>query len=350
MNERPFTLTQIRKRSPGPGLSTGVFHLRGACQAPVGLTYAIRYTIIACLEEGPGRCQREMHHARRVLTSQCRQIVMRDFAGKRVLVTGGGRGLGLAMASEMARHGARVALAGRTTAQLHDAVTQLEASGAIAHALPVDLYDVEQARQLVGRAADAMGGVDVLVNNAGGWGTVPGAAGPILDATVEGYDSVFALNLRSPLFASIEAARLMIQQGTGGCILFIASVDGLAPAPTEALYGAAKSAVLSLTETLAYEFGSHGIRVNAIAPGIIETEMTRPWLADPDDRTDRESFYPLGRIGQPADIAAAALYLCSSDAAWVSGVTLPVCGGQYGTSDIFRWTRAHNSVPASKRI
>lgn len=275
---------------------------------------------------------------------------MPDYTHKRVLVTGGGRGLGLAMALAMARHGAQVALAGRTDAQLDDAVRQLESAGAKAHALPVDLYDVTQATELVSRAADAMGGLEVLVNNAGGWGTVPGAAGPILDATVAGFDSVFALNVRSPLFASIAAARVMAGQGTGGCILNIASVDGLAPAPTEALYGAAKSAILSFTQTLAYEFGPHRVRVNAIAPGIIETEMTRPWLSDPDDRADRESFYPLARVGQPADIAAAAVYLCSDDAGWISGVTLPVCGGQYGTSDIFRWARAHNSVPASKKI
>jgi NAD(P)-dependent dehydrogenase (short-subunit alcohol dehydrogenase family) len=275
---------------------------------------------------------------------------MPDYTDKRVLITGGGRGLGLAMASEMARCGAILAIASRTATQLDDAVRKLETLGARAYALPVDLYDIEQARQLIGRAADAMGGLDVMVNNAGGWGTLAGAAGPIMDATIEGFDSVFDLNVRSPLFASIEAARVMIGQGTGGCILNIASVDGLAPAPTEALYGAAKSAILSLTQTLAYEFGIHGIRVNAIAPGIIETEMTRPWLSDPDDRTDRESFYPLGRIGQPADIAAAALYLCSGDAGWVSGVTLPVCGGQYATSDIFRWARAHNSVPMSKKI
>ncbi|MGH3257725.1 MAG: SDR family NAD(P)-dependent oxidoreductase [Streptosporangiaceae bacterium] len=273
-----------------------------------------------------------------------------DYTGKRVLITGGGRGLGLAMASEMGRHGAVVALASRTVAQLQDAVRELETLGARAYALPVDLYDVEQARQVIGRAADAMGGLDILVNNAGGWGVLPGAAGPIIDATIEGFDSVFGLNVRSPLFSSIAAARVMIEQGTGGCVLNIASVDGLAPAPTEALYGAAKAAVLSLTQTLAYEFGIHGIRVNAIAPGIIETEMTRPWLSEPDDRADRESFYPLGRIGQPADIAAAALYLCSDEANWVSGVTLPVCGGQYATSDIFRWTRAHNRVPLDKKI
>ena len=111
-----------------------------------------------------------------------------DYTGKRVLITGGGRGLGLAMAAEMARRGAVLALASRTLAQLDDAVRELETLGASAHALPVDLYDVEQARQLVSRAAEAMGGLDILVNNAGGWRTVPGAAGPIINASVEGFE------------------------------------------------------------------------------------------------------------------------------------------------------------------
>jgi NAD(P)-dependent dehydrogenase (short-subunit alcohol dehydrogenase family) len=134
---------------------------------------------------------------------------------------------------------------------------------------------------------------------------------------------VYNLNVRSPPFATITAAKAMIVQGTGGCVLNIASVDGLAPAPTEALYASAKAAVLSLTSTSAYEFGTYGIWVNAIAPCVIETEMTAPWLATDEARVERASFYPINRIGQPEDIVSAALYLCSDDASWVSGVTLP---------------------------
>ena len=273
-----------------------------------------------------------------------------SFKGRRVLVTGGGRGIGYAIAMAMAERGASIAVSGRTTSQLEQAVKDFKEVGVSAYALEVDLIDVAQAQQLVSRATDAMGGLDILVNNAGGWGHTPGAVGQILEATVEGFDYVFDLNVRSPLFATIAAAKVMIDQGLGGCILNIGSVDGLAPAPTEALYASAKSASISLTTTLAYEFGTHGIRVNAIAPGVIETEMTAPWLSSPEDRVDRASFYPLNRIGRTEDISSAALYLCSDEAGWVTGVTLPVCGGQYATSDIFRWVRSHNEVPASKRI
>lgn len=210
------------------------------------------------------------------------------YEGKRVLVTGGGRGLGLAMAIEMGSLGATVTVAGRTAASLEGAVKALAEQGATGYALTSDVSDVGEAQAVVQRAAEAMGGIDVLVNNAGGWGSTAGSVGPILDATVEGFDSVYQLNVRSPLFATITAARLMIRQGSGGSVLNIASVDGLAPAPTEALYGSAKAAVLNLTQTLAYELGTHGIRVNAIAPGIIETDMTRPWLSTPDERTEKK--------------------------------------------------------------
>jgi NAD(P)-dependent dehydrogenase (short-subunit alcohol dehydrogenase family) len=273
----------------------------------------------------------------------------RPYEANRILITGGGRGLGRAIALEMARLGGTVTVAGRTAGQLAETARLIGDLGATGYPLTADLYDVDQATALVHRASDLMGGLDVLVNNAGGWGSTPGAVGPILDATVAGFDAVYQLNVRSPLFASVTAAKMMIGQGRGGCILNIASVDGLGPAPTEALYGSAKAAVLNLTQTLAYEFGSHGIRVNALAPGVVETEMTRPWLATADDRADRESFYPLGRVGQPADVAAAAAYLCSEAAGWVSGIVLPVCGGQHGTSDTFRWTRSHNPVPESAR-
>lgn len=273
-----------------------------------------------------------------------------SFQGQRVLITGGGRGLGRHMARAFAAHGANVSVAARSKEQLELAVADVRTEGREAWSFPVDLYDVAQAQRVVDDAAAAMGGIDILINNAGGWGDVAGAVGPILEATVEGFDAVYDLNVRSPLFATIGAARHMIEQRTGGSVLNVASVDALAPAPTEALYASAKAAVLSLTRTLAYEFGTHGIRVNAVAPGVVETELTAPWLRTDEQRADRASFYPLNRIGTPDDISAAALYLCSTQAGWVSGITLPVCGGQFATSDIFRWVRAHNFVPDAAKI
>lgn len=273
-----------------------------------------------------------------------------SYAGKKVLITGGGRGLGRAMAVSMAERGAQVAVAGRTVAQLEDAVQEISALGGTAHALAVDLYDIEASTQLAHRAIETMGGLNILINNAGGWNNVEGAVGPIRNATPDGFDAVYVLNVKAPLMTTIAAAEHMISNGGDGVVLNVVSVDGMHPAPTEALYASAKAAMISLTQTLSYEYGTHGIRVNAIAPGIVETEMTAPWLQTPEDRADRSSFYPLGRIGQPEDVAKAALFLCSDESSWITGVTLPVCGGQYATSDIFRWVRKHNPVPESALI
>jgi NAD(P)-dependent dehydrogenase (short-subunit alcohol dehydrogenase family) len=203
---------------------------------------------------------------------------------------------------------------------------------------------------MVEEAAKALGGVDILVNNAGGGLDAPGAGGELVDTTPEGFDYVFRLNVRSPVYATTAAAKHMIAGGRGGAILNIVSIDGLFPAPTEALYGAAKAAMINFTQCLAYELGRHKIRANAIAPGVVETQLTADWLKTPEMRQDRSSFYPLGRVGKVDDIANAAVYLCSDEAGWVSGITLLVAGGSLATSDVFRITRKHNPVPAEMRI
>ena len=203
---------------------------------------------------------------------------------------------------------------------------------------------------MVEAAAGALGALDILVNNAGGITEVPGSIGPLADATLDAFDAMYALNVRTPLFAAVAACRVMSRQGTGGAILNIVSIDAVFPAPTEGIYGSAKAAVVNLTKVLAYEAGTDRIRVNAIAPGVIDTRLTEPWLRTDDQRADRASFYPLNRVGVPDDIAGAAVYLCSDEAAWVSGNVLYVTGGQLATSDVFRWVRAHNPVPDSSKI
>ena len=275
---------------------------------------------------------------------------MFSYEGKKAIVTGGGRGIGKAIALAFARQGAHVALAARSRHELESAAAEVEKTGAKAWAFPTDMSDTEAARGMVEAAAKALGGVDVLVNNAGGGLDSAGAAGELVDTTAAGFDYVFKLNVRSPLYATTAAARHMIAGGRGGAVLNIVSIDGLFPAPTEALYGAAKAAMVNLTQCLAYELGRHRIRANAIAPGVVDTQLTADWLKTPEMREERSSFYPLGRVGKVEDIASAAVYLCSDEAGWVSGITLLVAGGSLATSDVFRITRKHNPVPPGMRI
>ncbi|TME78548.1 MAG: glucose 1-dehydrogenase [Chloroflexi bacterium] len=275
---------------------------------------------------------------------------MFSFEGKKALVTGGGRGIGRAIALAFARQGADVALAARGRDELDAVAGEIRALGRKAFIHVVDLADTDRAVNMVNAAAGELGSLDILVNNAGGITEVPGSMGPLAEATVDAFDAMYALNVRTPLFAAVAACRLMSRQGNGGAILNIVSIDALFPAPTEGIYGSAKAAVVNLTKVLAYEAGKDRIRVNAIAPGVIDTRLTEQWLRTEDQRADRASFYPLNRVGIPDDIAGAAVYLCSDEAEWVSGNVLYVTGGQLATSDVFRWVRAHNPVPDSSKI
>ena len=275
---------------------------------------------------------------------------MFSFEGKKALVTGGGRGIGRAIALAFARQGADVALAARGRDELDAVAGEIRGLGRKAFIHVVDLADTDRAVNMVNAAAGELGSLDILVNNAGGITEVPGSIGPLAEATVDAFDAMYALNVRTPLFAAVAACRLMSRQGNGGAILNIVSIDALFPAPTEGIYGSAKAAVVNLTKVLAYEAGKDRIRVNAIAPGVIDTRLTEQWLRTEDQRADRASFYPLNRVGIPDDIAGAAVYLCSDEAEWVSGNVLYVTGGQLATSDVFRWVRAHNPVPDSSKI
>ena len=263
---------------------------------------------------------------------------MFSLAGKVGVVTGASRGLGRAIALAFADAGADVVVAARSRDDLQALAREVEAKGRRALVQPTDVTDLGQLRALATTAVKGFGRIDAWVNNAGGFSDEPGAMSEWLDVTESGWDAMLRLNLTAQVFGAQAAARAMRDQGTGGAIVFLSSLDSLYAAPGgEGIYGACKAALNNITQTMAVELGQHRIRVNAIAPAVVETPLTAPWLATPEARRQRARFYPLRRVGQPADVAAAAVYFASDEAAWVSGAVLLVSGGAVMTSDPYRY-------------
>jgi 7-alpha-hydroxysteroid dehydrogenase len=258
--------------------------------------------------------------------------------GKSCVVTGASRGLGRAIALAFADQGADVVLAARSRGDLEQVRAEIEAKGRRAVVQLTDVTDAGQLTAAAEAAARAFGRLDVWVNNAGGDASIAGGWAEWLDVTETGWDRMLQLNLKAQVFGAQAAARVMRDGKTGGAIIFLSSIDGFYAAPGgEGIYGACKAAINNITQTMAVELGQHRVRVNAIAPALVETPLTAPWLATEADRTARAAFYPLRRVGQPSDVAAAAVYFASDEAAWVSGAVLLVSGGAVMTSDPYRY-------------
>lgn len=266
------------------------------------------------------------------------------------VVTGASRGLGRAIALAYAGEGADVVLAARTRSDLEGVAREIEAKGRRASVQVVDVTEPAQLRTLADAAVKAFGRIDVWVNNAGGFTAEAGSTSEWLDVTEAGWDAMLRLNLMAQVFGAQAAARAMRATGKGGSIIFLSSIDSLYAAPGgEGIYGACKAAINNITQTMAVEFGQYGIRVNAIAPAVVETPLTAPWLATEADRRERALFYPLRRVGQPEDVAGAAVYFASDAAAWVSGSVLLVSGGAVMTSDPYRYLMRVNRSERESR-
>ena len=199
---------------------------------------------------------------------------MFSYEGKKALVTGGGRGIGRAIALAFARQGADIAIVARSQDELDGVAREIEDVGRNAVTLRIDMGRTDQVGEMVNKAARELGGLDVLVNNAGGMVDLPGSHGQLSETTIDAFDAMYAVNVRSPLFAAMAACKVMSKQGRGGAILNIVSIDAVFPAPTEGIYGSAKAALANLTKVLGYEAGKDRIAGSAGAPGVIETPLT----------------------------------------------------------------------------
>jgi 3-oxoacyl-[acyl-carrier protein] reductase len=257
---------------------------------------------------------------------------MRGLQGKRVLISGGSSGIGLATARRFLEEGSRVFLTGLDPREVDSAVAGLgtpagpwpgdEVSG-----LACDVSREDDVARMIEAALRALGGIDVLINNAG-----TARRAEFLEIAASDWDRIIAVNLRGTFLVAQAVSRRMVERGGGGVIINMSSTNGLAGEEDYAHYNASKGGVLLLTKTMAVELGRHGIRVNALCPGYIRTPLNEAISASMGGGEFEAAYarerIPLGRAGQPGEVAAAYAFLASDDASFIHGTALVIDGGQ----------------------
>ena len=238
--------------------------------------------------------------------------------GRRALVTGAGRGIGLACAAALAQAGAHVTLAARSGAEIEAGAQAIRAAGGQADTLRIDVNDVAG----VGQALDGVAAFDILLNNAG-----TNRPKPFTDVSEEDYDAVLGLNLRAAFFMGQAVARGMIGAGLRGSIIHMGSQMGHVGGPRRSLYCASKWGLEGLSKAMALDLAGHGIRSNTIAPTFIETPMTRPFFEDKAFLASVLDKIKLGRLGTVEDLMGAVVFLASDASALMTGTSLVVDGG-----------------------
>lgn len=261
----------------------------------------------------------------------------RRYDGKTVWITGGGSGLGRAMAQAFARDGATVCVVGRRQEALDETVKLIGANGGSAFGLTCDVRDAARVETVVAEIAARSGRIDVLVNNAAGNFVAPSET-----LSPNGFKAVVDIVLNGTFHCSRYAFGEL--RKTRGSILNIIATYAWSGEPGALHSACAKAGVLAMTRTLAAEWGQFGIRVNAVAPGPIHTEGTDKnlWSVADVERLVAAQV-PLGRLGEPDDVARAALWLCSEDASWVSGAALPVDGAHWLSGGTLNFRAAHDA-------
>lgn len=246
-------------------------------------------------------------------------------AGKNVLITGASRGIGRGTAIECARHGADLALNWfRDREGIEETLAAVRALGRKAVEVEGDVAKRESAAQFVDAAAQALGGIDVFVSNAG---ICPFHA--FLDTPPEVFERTMAVNLHGAYYMMQAAARRMKEQGRGGSLIAISSISALVGGGMQAHYTPTKAGVHSLMQSCAIALGPYGIRCNSVMPGTIATDINKEDLADPAKRSYMEKRIPLGRLGEPKDVAGCVVFLASDLGRYVTGAAVLVDGGLF---------------------
>lgn len=238
--------------------------------------------------------------------------------GKRALVTGAGRGIGLAAASVLAGAGAEVSLVARGEKEVEEAAQAIRARGDKAHAFALDVRDTDAVRHAIA----ARGPFDILVNNAG-----TNRPGPFVDVTEEDFDFIASINVRAAFFVAQAVAKSLIAAKRPGSIINISSQMGHVGAARRTVYCTTKHALEGMTKAMAVELAPHQIRVNSLAPTFVETPMTKPYFENQTFRTDVLSKIKLGRLGQVEDLTGAVVFLASDASSLMTGTSLVVDGG-----------------------
>ena len=263
---------------------------------------------------------------------------MRRYDGKTVVVTGGGTGLGRAMAMAFGREGADVCAIGRRREKLDETVESIREEGGKAFAVDGDVRDATRMQAAMGKIVERTGRIDALINNAAGNFVCPSE-----ELSPNGFKSVVDIVLLGTFYCTRFAFEAL--RATKGSIINIVAAYAWSAEPGTVHSASAKAGVLAMTRTLAAEWGRYGIRANAISPGPIHTEGTDKNLWSVGDVEDAvRKTVPLGRLGEPDDVARAALWLCSDEASWISGATLTVDGAQWLHGGTLNFRESFDSV------